>query len=83
MLRAANDQSGRLLLVETSSLARFDTARAFYRSSGFIEEARIRDFYAVGDHKLVLRKSLSIPDSDPADDTAVVTAGLPRSDSLP
>ncbi len=46
-----------MLLVET--LASFDLAQAFYRKYGYEEEARIRDFYAVGDDKVVFRKVLS------------------------
>ena len=48
----------RLLLVETSGLAEYDGPRAFYRSAGFAEEARIRDFYQPGEDKVVFRKPL-------------------------
>jgi ribosomal protein S18 acetylase RimI-like enzyme len=50
---------GRMLLVETSGLPEFDRARAFYTKCGYEEEARIRDFYAVGDDKVVFRKVLN------------------------
>lgn len=46
----------RMLLVET--LASLDRARSFYRKHGYEEEARVRDFYAAGDDKLVFRKVL-------------------------
>uniref|UniRef100_B8HZ14 GCN5-related N-acetyltransferase n=1 Tax=Cyanothece sp. (strain PCC 7425 / ATCC 29141) TaxID=395961 RepID=B8HZ14_CYAP4 len=49
-------RGGRMLLVET--LASFDLARAFYTKCGYEEEARIRDFYAAGDDKVVFRKVL-------------------------
>ncbi|MBW4655322.1 MAG: GNAT family N-acetyltransferase [Kaiparowitsia implicata GSE-PSE-MK54-09C] len=49
-------RGGRLLMVET--LASFDQARAFYLKNGFEEEARIRDFYAPGQDKIVFRKDL-------------------------
>jgi ribosomal protein S18 acetylase RimI-like enzyme len=49
---------GRMLLVET--LASFDLAQAFYKKYGYEEEARIRDFYAAGDDKIVFRKVLSV-----------------------
>lgn len=49
---------GRMLLVET--LASFDLAQAFYRKNGYEEEARIRDFYAAGDDKVVFRKVLTV-----------------------
>lgn len=51
--------AGRVLIVETSSLAEYETARAFYDSHGFDEEARIRDFYAAGEDKIVFRKALA------------------------
>lgn len=50
-------RGGRMLLVET--LASFDLAQAFYRKYGYEEEARIRDFYAAGDDKVVFRKVLT------------------------
>lgn len=49
--------NGRMLLVET--LASFDLAQAFYKKYGYEEEARIRDFYAAGDDKVVFRKVLT------------------------
>ncbi|MEO7908546.1 MAG: N-acetyltransferase [Roseiflexaceae bacterium] len=52
----ANDQ--RLLLVETSGLPSYERARAFYKKYGFEQEARIRDFYQVGEDKVVFRKVL-------------------------
>lgn len=48
----------RLLIVETSSLPDFAGARAFYDKCGFTEEARIRNFFAAGDDKIVYTKSL-------------------------
>jgi ribosomal protein S18 acetylase RimI-like enzyme len=47
------------LLVETSSLAEQDGARAFYRRQGFVEEARIRDFYADREDKVVSCRRLA------------------------
>jgi ribosomal protein S18 acetylase RimI-like enzyme len=49
---------GRLLLVETSALARYERTRAFYAKCGYEEEARIRDYWAEGDDLVVFRKAL-------------------------
>ena len=57
------DQGERLLIVETSSLDGFERAREFYPKRGFGEEARIRDFYASGDDKIVFRKALAGPNA--------------------
>lgn len=51
-------KQARLLLVETSSLIDFTAARAFYSKQGFVEEARIGDYYASGEDKLIYTKSL-------------------------
>ncbi|ERT07858.1 acetyltransferase family protein [Lyngbya aestuarii BL J] len=51
----------RILLVETSGLPSFERTRAFYRKCSYDEEARIRDFYDVGDDQIVYRKVLANP----------------------
>ena len=52
-------RGGRMLLVETSGLPEFERTRTFYAKCGYEEEARIRDFYAAGDDKVVFRKVLN------------------------
>ncbi|MGP1310866.1 MAG: N-acetyltransferase family protein [Phycisphaerales bacterium] len=47
---------GRTLYAETSSLPKYAPTRAFYERRGFMLEARLRDFYQVGDDKLVYGK---------------------------
>lgn len=51
-------RGGRVLLVETSGLDAFARTRGFYRFIGYDEEARIREFYAAGEDKVVFRKKL-------------------------
>jgi ribosomal protein S18 acetylase RimI-like enzyme len=51
-------RGARLLIVETSGLPAFEVARAFYDKCGFAREARIRNFFADGDDKIIYTKSL-------------------------
>jgi ribosomal protein S18 acetylase RimI-like enzyme len=51
-------RGARVLLVETSGLDSFARTRRFYRRIGYDEEARIREFYAAGEDKVVFRKAL-------------------------
>ena len=53
------ERGGRLLLVETSGLPDFERTQLFYRKNGYDEEARIREFYNVGDDKIIFRKALN------------------------
>jgi ribosomal protein S18 acetylase RimI-like enzyme len=52
------DRGERVLLVETAGTEDFEYVRTFYRKSGYAEEARIRDFYAVGVDKVIYLKFL-------------------------
>jgi GNAT superfamily N-acetyltransferase len=49
---------GRLAIIETSSIPSYEKTRRFHASNGYAEIARIPDFYAVGDDKLILQKRL-------------------------
>jgi GNAT superfamily N-acetyltransferase len=51
-------QGGRVLFIETSGLPYYDPTRRFYLKYGYDAEARLRDFYAAGDDKVVFRKVL-------------------------
>jgi hypothetical protein len=55
----ALEMSGRLLVVETSSKASYADTVEFYRRLGYAENSRIRDFYDVGDDKIIFVKRLS------------------------
>lgn len=52
------DRGERILLVETSGLPEFENTRRFYRARGYGEEARIREFYAADEDKVIFRKAL-------------------------
>lgn len=62
LLGAAEDdvkaRGGRLLLIETSSQAGYDATIRFYKRNDYRLEARIHDFYRVGDDKLIFAKNL-------------------------
>lgn len=51
----------RLLLIETSSLPRYESARQFYLKAGYVEAARVKDFYTSGDDKVIFWKSFEHP----------------------
>lgn len=53
------ERDGRLLLIETSSLPKFDPTRAFYARHSYREVARIPDFYTDGDSKVIFAKRLA------------------------
>jgi ribosomal protein S18 acetylase RimI-like enzyme len=54
--KALHERGVRLLIVETSGMPDFAGARAFYEKSGFNREARIKNFFAAGDDKIVYTK---------------------------
>jgi ribosomal protein S18 acetylase RimI-like enzyme len=51
-------QQGRMIVVETSSLPKYETTRQFYLRSGYSEEARLKEYYAVGDDLVIYTKHL-------------------------
>ncbi|MBI5875733.1 MAG: GNAT family N-acetyltransferase [Deltaproteobacteria bacterium] len=51
-------ENARMIIAETSSQPKYDKARLFYEKSGFMEASRIKDFYRVGDDKIVYIKQL-------------------------
>ncbi|HEX5971490.1 MAG TPA: GNAT family N-acetyltransferase [Gemmatimonadaceae bacterium] len=53
------DRGARLLVVETSSRPDYEGTRRFYARSGYSEAARVRDFYAPADDRIVLTTRLT------------------------
>jgi ribosomal protein S18 acetylase RimI-like enzyme len=49
---------GRLAVVETSGKPDYNKTRQFYLKIGYVEEARIKDFYTAGDDKVIMVKRL-------------------------
>ncbi len=52
-------KGGRMAIIETSSQPRYQSTRGFYRDAAYEIVARLRDFYAPGDDKIVCAKDLS------------------------
>ncbi len=50
--------NGTLVVVETSSLPKYEATRRFYLRNRFVEAARIRDYYAAGDDLMIYTKHL-------------------------
>ena len=57
--RDLRSRGARLLLVETSSRPDYENTRAFYAKCGYIEAARIKDFYAPADDRIMLTTRLT------------------------
>lgn len=53
-----SQKNHRILLVETMGTPQFERTRSFYRKAGYVEEARIREFYEPGGDKIVFWKHL-------------------------
>lgn len=59
------ESGGGRLYVETSGRAQYAATRRFYERSGYRLEAQLPDFYAPGDAKLILAKTLAAPAGNP------------------
>jgi ribosomal protein S18 acetylase RimI-like enzyme len=57
--RELRDRGARMLLVETSSRPDYSNTRAFYERCGYHEAARIKDFYAPADDRIMLTTRLT------------------------
>jgi len=62
LMKAAEDDimesKGRMALIETSSTPAYEKTRRFHLGNGYEIIARIPDFYAPGDDKIILRKNI-------------------------
>jgi ribosomal protein S18 acetylase RimI-like enzyme len=67
------------LYIETSSRGAYRRTRRFYRAAGYRQAARLRDFYAPGDHKIMFCKTI------PADASRAMrrAGGAARAPDLP
>jgi ribosomal protein S18 acetylase RimI-like enzyme len=57
--RQLASRPARLLVIETSSREDYAPTRRFYDKLGYQEAARLRDFYAPGDDRVVLSKRMT------------------------
>lgn len=57
--RGLRERGARMLLVETSSRPDYSNTRAFYTRCGYTEAARIQDFYAPADDRIMLTTRLT------------------------
>jgi len=57
--QAVARRGGGGLYIETSSRGVYARTRRFYRAAGYRQVARLVDFYAPGDHKVVFCKTIS------------------------
>ncbi|MBI5327928.1 MAG: GNAT family N-acetyltransferase [Deltaproteobacteria bacterium] len=51
-------EGARMVIAETSSQSKYDKTRSFYEKGGFNEASRIKNFYRVGDDKIVYIKTI-------------------------
>ena len=55
---AVKEAGGRILIAETSSLEKYTPTRHFYLRAGYTMDARLADFYRIGDDKVFFVKRL-------------------------
>jgi ribosomal protein S18 acetylase RimI-like enzyme len=64
--RRLRSRGGRLLVVETSSRAAYAPTRRFYDARGYREAARVADFYAPADDRVIYTKRFTGAAAAPA-----------------
>lgn len=52
------NRKGRMIIVETSGMLRYISTRRFYEKLGYRKATRVKDFYAIGDDKIIYTKCL-------------------------
>ena len=60
--RKLQGQNARMLIVETSSRSEYAPTRHFYEKRGYAEAARVRDFYAPLDDRIIFTKRFHSPE---------------------
>ena len=53
------EQNGRLIIIETSSQPKYAPTQQFYLKNNYTIEARIKDFYRIGDDRLIFIKRIN------------------------
>lgn len=56
--RIARDMGCVILIAETSGLPHYEPTRQFYLNTGFTLEAKLKDYYTLGDDKLFFTKRI-------------------------
>src|SRR4051812_9922402 len=56
--RRLTERQARLLVVETSARDDYESTRRFYERRGYREHARLSDFYATGDDRVIYARRL-------------------------
>jgi hypothetical protein len=51
---------GRQVYIETSNRGQYAPTRDFYLRCGYVQEALLKDFYAVGDDKVIYVRALTV-----------------------
>ena len=57
--RRLEELEARMLVIETSSRSDYTATRSFYLRRGYVEAARVREFYAPSDDRIILTKRLA------------------------
>lgn len=57
--RALAERGARLIVAETSGRPDYAATRAFYAATGYREAARVKDFYAPADDRIMLHRRLT------------------------